>query len=84
MASSSHRHESCCSEDPGRAAQGTEGHGDSEQRVVQFLSGNNDSFSESSTIMEEERNKNCIFDIFGEILIVSFINFICFIWHICI
>ena len=57
MASSSHRHESSCSEEPDRAAQGTEGRGDSEQRVVQFLSGNNGSFSELSAFMEEERNE---------------------------
>lgn len=69
----------CCSEDPGRGVHQTEGPGDSEQRVVQLLSGDNGSFPESSAFMEEERVKNYIFDIFGKILmLVLFIYFYLF------
>lgn len=45
--------------------------------MVQFLSGDNGSFPESSAFMEDERDKNYIFDIFGKILmLVLFILFI--------
>lgn len=68
----------CCSEDPGRGVHQTEGPGDSEQRVVQLLSGDNGSFPELSAFMEEERDKNYKFDIFGKILMLVLFIFYLF------
>lgn len=85
MASSSHRQESLLLRGPWRRSASDWGPRGLEQRVVQFLSGDNGSFPESSAFMEDERDKNYIFDIFGKILmLVLFIYLFGICIYVCI